>query len=84
MTAPTVVPIRGASGIPTRMRDLADEIEKSGDLGIHVTVVCGTDVYFWGPACDQRVVEGAVFDLTFALHKLMGLPVKRTLEAEGE
>lgn len=81
----TVVPIVPCMDVAAKLRELADEVDLAKEKGLNprVTCVVGTDIYCWGPVGDDQSVEGAIFDLTFAIHKLMGLPVKRTLERDG-
>lgn len=79
-----VVPIADCTDTPARLRELADKIETSGSSQVTVTIIVGSDVYCWGPLTDQRAAEAAIFDMTFGIHKLMGLPVKRALERDGD
>ncbi len=79
-----VVPIAGAMEVSERLRELADRLEDvENPYDVRVTCVVGTDVYCWGPVGDLRAAEGAIFDLTFAIHKIMGLPVNMSLTEDG-
>ena len=79
-----IVQICGASHTPDRLRGLAKALEEKGNPHQRVTVVVGTDVYCWGPVSEDRAAEGAIFDLTYAIHKMMGAPVKHALEEEED
>ena len=78
-----VVPIVPPMDIPKQLRDLADHIEEVGGI-TRVTLVHGTDVYSWGPVSADKAAEGAVFDLTLALHKLMGYTVPKIIAQEND
>ncbi len=78
-----IVPIVGAMDVPARLRELADKIEARNDPAVRVTMVIGGAVYCWGPVDNGKAAEGAIFDMTYGIHKLMGLPVKINLEEEG-
>lgn len=79
----SVVPISKAMDVPARLRDLADQIEDAADPMVRVTMVVGSNVYCWGPVDNDRAAEGAIFDMTYGIHKLMALSVKMNLEKEG-
>ncbi len=80
-----VVPIKRCMDVPTKLRELADKIKADEVNGptIRVTLIIGQDVHCWGPVADDKAAEGAVFDMTFGIHKLMGLPVKVSLSEDG-
>ena len=65
-------------------KKLADRIE-SGEVACdRITLIAGSSVYCWGPVSQDRAAEGAVFDMTWGIHYMMGLPVKVQLEMDGD
>lgn len=84
MTLKAVDSICPAADVPKMLRELADYIESGEESIDRVTVIYGANVACYGPVSQDRAAEGAVFDMTWGIHYMMGLPVKVQLEMDGE
>ncbi|MDP2346757.1 MAG: hypothetical protein Q8N34_03420 [Gammaproteobacteria bacterium] len=69
-----IVPIVGCLNVPGTLRSIADEIESSPELQGHsVTLILNDRVYHMGTVDDARASEQAVWNMTFGIHKLLGV-----------
>jgi len=58
------------------LRNIADRLD-SGDLDAdEVTVIVGTEIFQCGQFDAAKAVEGAIFNMTFGIHKLMNATMK--------
>lgn len=67
----SVVQIKPCTNIPLALRNIADGYE-AGEFEGDCTVVIGTDLFHLGAFTDDKAVRDAVWNLTYAIHKLMG------------
>jgi len=74
-----VVQIKPCTNIPLALRNIADQYE-AGDFEGDCTLVIGLDVFHLGTFDDSLAARDAVWNLTYAIHKLMYLPSKVTIE----
>lgn len=67
-----VVLLHPASSVSVGLRNIADAIDR-GEYAYEkdCTLVMGTEVFQLGEIDDSRAAVNAVWDLTYAVHKLM-------------
>lgn len=69
-----VVMLRELVGVPAGLRNIADAIERGDyDYSVDCTVILGTNIHHLGEHDDARAVVNAVWDLTYAIGKLMAM-----------
>lgn len=66
-----VVQLRPAADVVTALRNIADDIEAGLYNGESVTVIAVPDVFQLGAFDDNGAVTETVFNLNYALHKIM-------------
>lgn len=68
--------------IPEYLRNIADMIESKEYEFENMTLVGGSEVFHVGEACDEQAVLNAIFNLNFAIQKLMHPAVIDSFEVE--
>ena len=68
-----ITPSADAAG---SLRRIADEIDSGVYSANDWTVVGAGRVFHFGQVSDERAAEGAVFNMTFGIHKLMQAAVR--------
>jgi hypothetical protein len=67
-----IVPLHPSTDVAVRLHQLADDIAAGAyDHTADRTVVLGTHVFYFGEIEASRAAVNAVWDLTYAIHKLM-------------
>jgi len=64
------IQIKPCANASLALRNIADQID-SGELDANVTVIAGTEIFQCGIFDDGRAAEAAIFNMNFAIHKLM-------------
>ena len=69
-----IVPLHPSTNVAASLRQLADDITAGAyDHTADCTVVLGTHVFYFGEVEASRAAVNAVWDLTYAIHKLMAV-----------
>ena len=66
-----VIYIRKCQNAPIALRELADRIESGAAGSQNVTVINTPDVYHFGAGSDEQAALEALFNLNYAIHKMM-------------
>lgn len=77
-----VVPLCPCQHISKTLRYIADSVDK-GELEGDATIVIGTKIFHVGQVHSDQAVKEAIWDMTYAIHKLMsyGLDSAEQLES---
>lgn len=67
------VPIIECVNIPETLRVIAADIESGRIKPKDCTIVMGTEVYHLGAVHPDQMAVNAVWNLNYALHKIMGM-----------
>lgn len=74
-----VVQLKPCANASVALRNIADQLD-SGELDVdEVTVIAGTEIFQCGQYDEAKAVEGAVFNMTFGIHKIMNATTDASL-----
>lgn len=75
-----VMQIKPCANASKALRNIADMLD-SGELDVdEVTVIAGTEIFQCGIFDDAKAAEGAIFNMTFGIHKLMNATMKASTD----
>jgi len=66
-----IVQLKPCGNAALALRNIADQMESGEIDSKECTVIAGTCVFHCGEADDGRAAEGASFNMTMGIHKLM-------------
>lgn len=75
-----VIQIKSCVNASKALRNIADRLD-SGDLEVdEVTVIVGTEIFQCGQFDEAKAVEGAIFSMTYGIHKIMNATMKASVD----
>ena len=66
-----VLQIKPCANVALALRNIADSIDAGDINGESCTLILGADVFYLGEFDDGKAAVGAIWDMTYGIHKLM-------------